>query len=388
MTRKERIVALPAQPSRKVINPQLASPLFNRVPPEVRNIIFRFALTAYEDPARKYERQAYYYRPGYTCARKIDFDLLLTCRLVYAETASLPASVNEHLSWYWRGPPDAKSNGLPSHSSPGSSLRRRELRSIHIFAQQFWLEQNFAGFTQLWKISCPTHLKITIRHTDWWWWEDEAPLALDPKREDRPLAHIHSSPSDPFEPQSWGAQFRKIRGLQNLQLELETVKSKRPELDAIVARAPGWRFTLGDDKILVLDESKTQRRGWVGQSLAWYDTDGSDSDSNIGSEDEDEEDEEEEQIHVLENIGDPGPSAASLTEEQQLSHKDGEAVKPSTIAPTRLFSTDRQQLEATGVIFDDDDASVKGLPGSKIATYYVVTMTWQAHSAHTTSLTL
>lgn len=261
MTGKGNIV-----PSPKVINPQLASPLFNRLPPEVRNMIFRFALTAYEDPARKYERQAYYYRPGYTCPRKIDIDLLLTCRLVHAETASLPASINEHLSWYWRGPPEAKRNGLPSDSSPGSSLRRRELRSIHIFAQQYWLEQSFAGFTQFWNISCPTHLKITIRHTDWWWWEDQAPLALDPKREDRPLAHIHSSPSDPFEPQSWGAQFRKIRGLQNLQLELETVKSKRPELDAIVTRAPGWKFALGDDQILVLDESKTQRRGWVGQS--------------------------------------------------------------------------------------------------------------------------
>ncbi|KAI4086628.1 MAG: hypothetical protein LQ344_007404 [Seirophora lacunosa] len=383
MTGKGKIV-----PSPKVINPQLASPLFNRLPPEVRNMIFRFALTAYEDPARKYERQAYYYRPGYTCPRKIDIDLLLTCRLVHAETASLPASINEHLSWYWRGPPEAKRNGLPSDSSPGSSLRRRELRSIHIFAQQYWLEQSFAGFTQFWNISCPTHLKITIRHTDWWWWEDQAPLALDPKREDRPLAHIHSSPSDPFEPQSWGAQFRKIRGLQNLQLELETVKSKRSELDAIIARAPGWRFALGDDKTLVLDESKTQRRGWVGHSPSWYDTDGSDTDSNIDIEEEDQEDEEEEEIHVPESIGDPTLSAAILSGEQQLSQTDGEAVKSGTTAPSRPLSTDRQQLEATGVIFDDDDdASVKGLPKSKIATYYVVTMTWQAHSAHA-SLTL
>lgn len=94
----------------KDINPQCDSPLFNCIPPEVRNHIFKLALIAYEDPTRRYRWNAYYYRPGYTCAHEIDTNLLLTCRLVHAETASLPASINEHVSWYKRGPPELKKN--------------------------------------------------------------------------------------------------------------------------------------------------------------------------------------------------------------------------------------------------------------------------------------
>lgn len=257
----------------KEINPQSDSPLFNRIPPEVRNSIFKYALTAYEDPTRRYERNAYYYRPGYTCAHKIDTNLLLTCRRVYAETARLPASINEQVSWYYRGPPNMHGKTIPLDDRPGSLLRRRELRRIHVFAQQFWLEESsvrvsgFARLTGLWNIARPTHLLITIRHTDWWMWEVDAPLALDPKRAGRPSPENRSRPSDRFDQKSWGAQFQNIRGLECLQLELETVESKATELDAIVSRAKGWRFPLRDGRVLVLDERKSKRTGWIGGCL-------------------------------------------------------------------------------------------------------------------------
>ena len=50
-------------------------------------------------------------------------------------------------------------------------------------------------------------------------------------------------------------------------LELETVEKKKDELDAIVSRAPGWRFALYDGQVLVLDESRTTRTGWLGRRL-------------------------------------------------------------------------------------------------------------------------
>lgn len=97
------------------------------------------------------------------------------------------------------------------------------------------------------------------------WWENEAPIGLEPKRRGRASAFNHQAgTSDPFHPDSWGAQFRDINGLKTFQLELETVEKKKPELDAIVAHAPGWHFPLGDGNLLVLDESKTRRTGWVG----------------------------------------------------------------------------------------------------------------------------
>lgn len=51
-------------------------------------------------------------------------------------------------------------------------------------------------------------------------------------------------------------------------MELETVEKKKLELDVIVARAPGWQFPLGDQHVLILDESKTRRTGWVGHILS------------------------------------------------------------------------------------------------------------------------
>lgn len=251
-------------------NLQSQSPLFNRIPPEVRNQIFQFALTSYEDTARKYRPNAYHYRPGFTCALRIDTDLLLTCRRIYWETFSLPARINEHTSWFGRPPPmNLKKNPVAINDSLGAVFRRRHLRTVHIFVQQAHLEgPGFAGFTGLWQYACPTTLIITLRHNDWWWWEERKPLKLDPKQVGQASTVNHSRPSDPFAPRSWGFQLSKVKGLEKLQLELETVEAtKRVELDAIVDRAEGWAFPLGDERVLRLNKSKTKRDGWVGVRL-------------------------------------------------------------------------------------------------------------------------
>ena len=170
------------------INPQYTSPLFNRIPAEIRNYIFKLALTAYDDHTKPYKNGEYYYRPGHRYAHKVDTNLLLTCRRVLAETKEIPASINEYTCWFERGPPWASTNGLTrlaSEDAVGAPVRRRvrlrTLKCVHLFTQQTWLEGSFTHFADLWKSATPTHLTITLRHSDWWWWEHEAPLALEPK---------------------------------------------------------------------------------------------------------------------------------------------------------------------------------------------------------------
>ncbi|KAI4167128.1 MAG: hypothetical protein LQ343_007455 [Gyalolechia ehrenbergii] len=365
---------------------QSQSPLFNRIPPEVRDQIFKLALTAYEDPSRK-----------------IDTDLLLTCRRIYWETFTLPASINEHTLWYGRAPPSMERNHFAVDNRLGSTVRRRHLRTVHVFTQQVWLESaGFASFTGLWEYACPTTLIITLRHSDWWWWEYGEPLCFDPKQEGRALRNYHSRPSDPFAPRSWGNQFRKIKGLEKLQIELETVeKTKNQELDAIVDRAEGWVFPLGDDRVLRLNKSKTQRDIWVGVRL--------DEDNEEGQEEEDiirniphipfiESEDEDDEGSVLVNSSQPStganaedlaltPDQPSPTDSQttlqhppaddiDMPNPSGNQVGELTKA-LRIETMDGGKLEAEGVVFNDAGL-VKGLPLAKTSKYYVVTLTWEA----------
>lgn len=162
------------------INSQSASPLFNRIPGEIRNHIFKLALTSFDDETRPYKKGAYYYRPGYRYAQKIDTTLLLTCRRIFLETESVPASINEHTSWYERAPEDVANNELSMESHPAALKRRLRLKTLHLFTQQYWLEGQrqhgawrfgFESLTQHWDrmFASVTCLRITLRHSDWWY---------------------------------------------------------------------------------------------------------------------------------------------------------------------------------------------------------------------------
>ncbi|KAJ7789926.1 hypothetical protein B0H14DRAFT_3502287 [Mycena olivaceomarginata] len=64
---------------------QLQSPLFGTLFPELRNLIFIYALTEYDDHTRRYSKHSHYYRPGFEYAKSISTNLLLICRRVYLE---------------------------------------------------------------------------------------------------------------------------------------------------------------------------------------------------------------------------------------------------------------------------------------------------------------
>ncbi|KAL8934734.1 MAG: hypothetical protein Q9211_005074 [Gyalolechia sp. 1 TL-2023] len=373
-------------------NPQSQSPLYSRIPPEVRIQIFKFAVTAYEDPTRKYNPSAYYYRPGYTCAHKISTELLRTCRRIYWETFKLPASINEYTSWYYRSPA-IKRNHLAVDGRLGSIFLRRHLRTVHVFAQQVWLEgAGFAGFTGLWEYACPTTLIITLRHSDWWLWESRDPLTFDPKQEGRAPTDDHSRLSDSFAQYSWGNQFRKIKGLKTLHIELETLEeTKKQELDAIVDRADRWLFPLGDGRVLRLNETRTRRDRWVGVRLDEDNEDGVDEEHVIRnipripalySDDSDVEGSPLASPGVDAEDLAPAPDQASPTnshppaDHTDMSNPSSSQFGELTI-PLRIETTDRAKLEAEGVVFNDAGLVI-GLPLARTSKYYVVTLTWEA----------
>ena len=252
-------------------NPQQESPLFARIPGEIRDRIFDLALTAYPGKQEPFEKNAYYYRPGFRYAdQKLDTALLRTCRRIYQEACLVPCQNYVRVEWHRQhdrgpSPADARNFARGDAQSPW-------LTSLHLFTQQFWLEDSS------WRRKARNaalrqnvrHLKITIRHSDWWWWESSAPLLLDAKREGtdgNASAMRYSTAADGFHVRSWGHQFSVFKGLKTFELELETVKGKRKELDEISIRAADWRFPLGDGNVLVLNPARTKRTGWHGMKL-------------------------------------------------------------------------------------------------------------------------
>ncbi|KAK0211889.1 hypothetical protein IW262DRAFT_1301352 [Armillaria fumosa] len=217
--------------SQKECNPQAASPLFSVIPPEVRNIIFQLVLRSYPDKSRPYPGNAYYFRPGYEYGQRIDTALLLTCRLIYNEARLLPVISNEHVFWFHgnRGPPGLR-------MEPARYFRRMveeqqdAVDCVHFFTQQYWLEQAFPTACLIPEMR-PRKLKVTIRHSDWWHWEDN--------------------------------QLR----LEEFEMELETFERDQDQILAIAQRIRNWKIKLWDGRKLSTEGCPLVHAKWTGTSV-------------------------------------------------------------------------------------------------------------------------
>ncbi|MCJ1243974.1 hypothetical protein MMC30_001171 [Trapelia coarctata] len=208
------------------------------------------------------------YRPGYHYRHVVDTSLLRTCRRIYLETYLLPAKLNEVVLWGVqsdRAPPDAYRylNREADYWSPIRTVEQKAVSRFHLFTQQYWMEGKLANLFCI-KSFQPSILHITIRHTDWWWWESGEQLVFDPKQPGRASGPPSRKTTDPFDQLSWGNAFHYLHGLKQFVLELETIESKKPELDEIISRAKTWQFPLADDGYLVLDPKKTKYSAWRG----------------------------------------------------------------------------------------------------------------------------
>ncbi|KAJ7723387.1 hypothetical protein B0H16DRAFT_340757 [Mycena metata] len=223
---------------------QLQSPLFTSLYPELRHMVFKHALTEYHDHTRPYNQHEFYYRPDFEFAGRIDTNLLLTCRLIYLETHLAPIYLNQHVFWMYRAPPGRLVSSPETYFERMTLEQRGAVREVRFFAQMFWLE---GRGPQVWAAGLTVRkLVITIRHSDWWYWEDGEDLRMN----------------DPT--QGWDAWVRSLPGLEEIQLELETLDAKREQLEERVQVARGWTFPTQTGGRLVHDGEEPRKSTWFG----------------------------------------------------------------------------------------------------------------------------
>ncbi|SJL08972.1 uncharacterized protein ARMOST_12348 [Armillaria ostoyae] len=231
--------------ARVAADPQAASPLFSNIPPEIRNIIFRLALRSYPDKARGYyPGNTYYFRPGYEHYQRIDTALLLTCRRIYGETQLLPVIENDHVFWCYRGPPGSSAEPA-RYFHKMTEKQRNAVNCVPFFTQQFWLEEAFPLTCAIPEMR-PRKLKITIRHSDWWYWENNHLLVLK---------------------DGWTNKIRLLKRLEEFEIELETIERDKDQMFAIAQRIHSWKIDLWDGRVLSTEGRPLNHDHWTGTSV-------------------------------------------------------------------------------------------------------------------------
>lgn len=282
--------------------------------------------------------------------------------------------------------------------------QREQVRHIHLFTQQFFLEDNpwsciwegmqigddadadvpgsprwmrnerlrfgigvRGGSGPVCKIA-PRKLTITFRHTDWWFWENNDPLGIDPFRVGRTHARemgpINHSDLDlnlrKDEEGAWGRQFIYMPCLEELVIEFETVMRKRDQLDEIIQRALGWRFPLQPEKALYLIAEPDSRSAWT-----WIGAKEGDLKNQAGV------DSNSIQFH------------AEVAESGLASAEEDPESKPVPVPVLKPFIP---QAQAAGV-GGETDATSTGRQSPEIASdreeYYVVFLTWKKQQVGT-----
>ncbi|TGJ81104.1 hypothetical protein E0Z10_g7667 [Xylaria hypoxylon] len=128
------------------VDQQQRCPLFAKLPAELRELIWDYTLTAYEDLDALYPLDRPYARPGQAAPLRIALDLLLTCRAVYLEAFLVPFQVNPMT--VFDGHPDVVPPNNPLQCTPSNLRLCRKLRpwqfanisSVDMSVQQFMLE--------------------------------------------------------------------------------------------------------------------------------------------------------------------------------------------------------------------------------------------------------
>lgn len=269
---------------------QESSPLLSVLPAEIRNRIYVLSLesadtSAVDESHSLYRRNAFYYRPGYQQPKRIQTALLQTCQRIHDEASLLPPALNEHTFWFFRAPPHVKYASSPlEYFRKMTPKQRAQVHHLHFFTQQFFLEGDC--WPRVWqglvmgtagrslRGECriaPKKMTITLRHTDWWHWESNEPLGIDPFERGRTRAEeMHDRRYSYTQGTAWGNHFTSVPSLEELVIEFETVMRKRDQLDDISRRALRWKFPIQAKKseYLVADPESKSAYTWVGANEA------------------------------------------------------------------------------------------------------------------------
>ncbi|KAF5311164.1 hypothetical protein D9619_007825 [Psilocybe cf. subviscida] len=232
---------------REDFNLQTDSLLFSKIPPELRNDIFRLILASYDDELAPYDAHKPYNFPGYRFRRRTDTALLSTCRRIYLEAHDLPVSLNEHVFWAnHHGPPGVKYHNKPIAQFSRLTVEQREaIENVHIFATSYWLEKYLPGICKS-SVFRMKHLKITIRQVDWQGWEYNHPLTMISN--------------------GWTACLKLITNLESFEMELEIVERDKLQLEALMKMMQPWRIQLANDRVLTTEGNNVAHRRYTGPS--------------------------------------------------------------------------------------------------------------------------
>jgi hypothetical protein len=254
---RQKLLSKPAAEQRQC-------PLFSTLPGEVRAQIFSFALTDYPDPdpEKKYSPDTCFTRPSYFAPRRTDTELLRTCRAIYKECWHLPFLLEEQL--YWITAPDRAPPEFGSFRRPrlGQRVQRiAELQGedkviidrLRVFAQMYKVEEGGMASLLHTPHLLPRCITLTIRHADWWFWEDDNPLSFKGNWIKAACAVMPNT-------------------VNEIHIELESLERKKAQVDEIAKQmAQRWFFKRPDGGVLYADNrngAATVDR-WTGTST-WH----------------------------------------------------------------------------------------------------------------------
>lgn len=236
---------------------QYCSPLFSILPGEVRDLVYEHALADFEDLSRPYDFETCYRRPEYLGPRKTDTSLLRTCQAVYKEAWYMSWTSARHtffLTAEDRRPKKttsveqmARICRIVERLHPNVPVRRKEVANIQIFPQLYLLEPggNLSRILSI-KHFMPRSITITLRHTDIWSWESDAPI------------HIGTS---------WVARCRFPPSVIDIQIQVESLERKKAQVDHVTDRIrKEWHFIRTDDVHLVASRKEIPPLRWTGSS--------------------------------------------------------------------------------------------------------------------------
>ncbi|KAF2812957.1 uncharacterized protein BDZ99DRAFT_568237 [Mytilinidion resinicola] len=282
--------------STKTINPQQQCPLFSRLPRELRDEVFAYALlNTCHDPFHRGFPQS----ERASKKHDIALPLLLTCRAVYSETRYLPISLN---AISVGNNASKKGDIAPSFPKRPHQLPERLGNLLHNHAQaidytlmQTFLEvgYHFQSFTNFLTGPEPVkYLTLRLERMDWWTWETapgdvarDGGLALDQSVgagsvENRPTAGVMRelaqrrrergrldgvaiARDEDGAAAGWGvALSRDFPGLKELEMVFESFRAKKAQLEEVVRCAETWEFGMGEE--FVLRCVGVERGSWEG----------------------------------------------------------------------------------------------------------------------------
>ncbi|KAF2768085.1 hypothetical protein EJ03DRAFT_337216 [Teratosphaeria nubilosa] len=249
---------------------QEQSPLFGMLPRELRDMIWALALAPFEDAEHKFDPTEHYCRPGHTARLKTDYRLLLTCRRIWLEAHAMPMLQAEHSFYYYRAAPDACD---PQWMLSLTEKNLQDFGHLHLYCQMYAVEQRLTttpGAVRGMFLNTlpypgdfqPRMLHVTLRHTDWYWWEHDAPLEL----QDDWVKALLNSPD--------------LRSTETLVLEMETLDYKVDQLLPIVERVKS--FVSDELETHVVDGKPIKTKFVLTDNASVYEWEGP---TNIGKQD-------------------------------------------------------------------------------------------------------